>query len=238
MPLWCTPMLDFNLFKFFPRSFWLAVLQRRNLKCFRLEVRQLESSHHPYLVHLQICFLISKNSLVAQTVKHLPTMWENRVWSLGREDPLEKEMATHFSALAWKIPWTEEPAATVHGVARSWTQLSDFTFTFHFHQQKIMLLLLLRMMVLVALSPQSCLRRCCYCGILSGAGAVSYAEILMPRENQGRKEPKIREHGWAESEPSRVAASSQNYIVQRGKMTSNSAHTSMHNALMLSGHST
>ena len=42
-------------------------------------------------------------------VKHLPTMWETRVRSLGREDPLEKEMATHSSTLAWKIPWTEEP---------------------------------------------------------------------------------------------------------------------------------
>ena len=44
-------------------------------------------------------------SLVAQTVKHLPTML---VWSLGQEDPLEKEMATHSSIHAWKIPWTEE----------------------------------------------------------------------------------------------------------------------------------
>ena len=48
-------------------------------------------------------------SLVAQTVKHLPTMWETRVQSLGREDLLEEEMATHSSILAWKIPWTEEP---------------------------------------------------------------------------------------------------------------------------------
>ena len=48
-------------------------------------------------------------SLVAQTVKHLPTMLETRVRSLGREDPLEKEMATHSSILAWKIPWTEDP---------------------------------------------------------------------------------------------------------------------------------
>ena len=44
------------------------------------------------------------NSLVAQTVKCLPTMWETQVRSLGREDPLEKEMATHSSNLAWKIP--------------------------------------------------------------------------------------------------------------------------------------
>ena len=48
-------------------------------------------------------------SLVAQTVKHLSTMWETRVRALGWEDPLEKEMAIHFSTIAWEIPWTEEP---------------------------------------------------------------------------------------------------------------------------------
>ena len=48
-------------------------------------------------------------SLVAQRLKHLPGMQETRVRSLGREDPLEKEMATHSSTLAWKIPWMEEP---------------------------------------------------------------------------------------------------------------------------------
>ena len=47
-------------------------------------------------------------SLVAQTVERLPIMWETWVQSLGWEDPLEKAMATHSSALAWKIPWTEE----------------------------------------------------------------------------------------------------------------------------------
>ena len=47
--------------------------------------------------------------LVAQMVKHLPTMRETRVRSLGWEDPLEKEMATHSSILAWKIPWTKKP---------------------------------------------------------------------------------------------------------------------------------
>ena len=49
------------------------------------------------------------SELVAYTVKHLPAIWETHVQSLGREDPLEKEMATHSSILAWKIPWTEEP---------------------------------------------------------------------------------------------------------------------------------
>ena len=42
-------------------------------------------------------------------IKHLPAMGETRVQSLGWEDPLEKEIATHSSTLAWKVPWTEEP---------------------------------------------------------------------------------------------------------------------------------
>ena len=46
---------------------------------------------------------------MAQVVKNLPVMWETRVQSLGLEDPLEKEMATHSGILAWRIPWTEEP---------------------------------------------------------------------------------------------------------------------------------
>ena len=46
---------------------------------------------------------------MAQRVKCLLTVWGTQVRSLGREDPLEKEMATHSSTLAWKIPWTEEP---------------------------------------------------------------------------------------------------------------------------------
>ena len=46
---------------------------------------------------------------MAQTVKHLPAMWETWVQPLGWEDPLKKAMATHSSTLAWKIPWMEEP---------------------------------------------------------------------------------------------------------------------------------
>ena len=46
---------------------------------------------------------------MAQRLKRLPAMWETWVRFLGREDPLEKEMAIHSSTLAWKIPWTEEP---------------------------------------------------------------------------------------------------------------------------------
>ena len=48
-------------------------------------------------------------SLVAQMVKNPPAIKETQVQSLGQEDPLEKEMATHSSILAWKIPWMEEP---------------------------------------------------------------------------------------------------------------------------------
>ena len=47
--------------------------------------------------------------LVAWRVKHLPAMWETQVQSLGQEDPMEKEIATHSSTLAWKIQWMEEP---------------------------------------------------------------------------------------------------------------------------------
>ena len=51
----------------------------------------------------------STASLVAQTVKNLPAMQKTQVPSLGQEDPLEKDMATHCSILDWRIPWTEEP---------------------------------------------------------------------------------------------------------------------------------
>ena len=63
-------------------------------------------------------------------VKRLPTMRDTWVQSLGQKDLLEKEMATHFSILAWKISMDGEAwQATVHGVAKSRTRLSDFTFT-------------------------------------------------------------------------------------------------------------
>ena len=54
-------------------------------------------------------FTLTRASLVAQMVKRLPAMQETWVQSLGPEDPLEKEMATHSSTLAWRIPWTDEP---------------------------------------------------------------------------------------------------------------------------------
>ena len=57
-------------------------------------------------------------NVVAQRLKRLPAMQEAWVRSLGREDPLEKEMATHSSILAWRIPWTEEPG----GLQSTWSQ--------------------------------------------------------------------------------------------------------------------
>ena len=64
--------------------------------------------------------------LVAQTVKNLPAMRETGVRSLGREDPLEKEMATHSSILAWAIPWTEVPGGLQSlGSKKSQTRLSN-----------------------------------------------------------------------------------------------------------------
>ena len=65
---------------------------------------------------------------MVQRLKCLPAMWETWVRSLGGEDPLEKEMATHSSTLAWKIPWMEEPCRLQSmGVAKSQTRLNDFT---------------------------------------------------------------------------------------------------------------
>ena len=86
-------------------------------------------------VHMSLSVLVSlvcTAFLVAYTVKHLPAMQETQVQSLGQEDPLEKEMATHSSALAWKIQWTEE-FGRLHSLGlQSQTQLSDFPFLFLF----------------------------------------------------------------------------------------------------------
>ena len=53
-------------------------------------------------------YVATKESLVAQMVKHLPVIQETQIQSLGQEDPLEEIMATHSSIFAWRVPWTEE----------------------------------------------------------------------------------------------------------------------------------
>ena len=64
---------------------------------------------------------------LAQRLKRLPAMWETWVRSLGWEDPLEKEMATHSSILSWRIPWTEEPG----GLCPQGRKESDMTERLH-----------------------------------------------------------------------------------------------------------
>ena len=64
--------------------------------------------------------LKGRASLVAQRLKRLLPMQETRIQSLGQEDPLEQEMVTHSSTLAWKVPWMEETVPwTVHGVTKN-----------------------------------------------------------------------------------------------------------------------
>ena len=62
-----------------------------------------------FFIFLGLFLIIIRSSLIAQLVKNLPAMQETPVRFLGQEDPLEKDMATHSSILAWSIPWTEEP---------------------------------------------------------------------------------------------------------------------------------
>ena len=69
------------------------------------------------------------DSLVAQTVKSLPAMWETWVQSLCQEGPLEKEITTHSSILAWRIPWMDESDRLQSVGWQSQTQLSDFSST-------------------------------------------------------------------------------------------------------------
>ena len=69
---------------------------------------------------------------MAQSVESLPTMWETQVRSLGQEDHLEKEMATHSSILSWRIPWTEKPGGLQsmdHKELDTTEQLSEHTHT-------------------------------------------------------------------------------------------------------------
>ena len=79
-------------------------------------------------VKIQGSIVIMGASLVAQRLKRLPAMWETWVWSLGWEDPLEKEMATHSSILALRIPWTEE----LGGLQSMGCKESDTTEWLHF----------------------------------------------------------------------------------------------------------
>ena len=118
----CSQVLMADCLLEIPRTHLAHFLPRWNLKCFSQRISQLscplflpisflqcfKTTHIGfYLLYITCCF-DHRTPLVAQTVKRLPTIWETGVRILGQEDPLEKEMATHSSTLAWKIPWMEE----------------------------------------------------------------------------------------------------------------------------------
>ena len=87
-------VLPMNIQSWFPLGLTglISVLSKRLLRVFS----SITTWHHR--------FFSAQPSLVAQMVKNLPTMWENRIWSLGQEYPLKKRVATHSSILAWRIP--------------------------------------------------------------------------------------------------------------------------------------
>ena len=83
-------------------------------------------AHLSETTHISRAFNLRGASLVAQVVKNLPALQETQVRSLGWEDPLEKELATHSSIFAWRIPWIEEPQGLyAMGVTRSQILLSN-----------------------------------------------------------------------------------------------------------------
>ena len=86
-----------------------AMPKRPNCTKYALFFKRPATIFHLCILGNNPLFSTKLASLVAQTVKNFPAMQENWVKVLGREDPLEEEMATHSSILAWRIPWTEEP---------------------------------------------------------------------------------------------------------------------------------
>ena len=129
-------MLSRLVITFLPRSKRLLISWLQLPSAVILEPRNIKSATvSPSICHELIA------SLVAQRLKHLPAMRETWVWFLGQENPLEKEMATHSSILAWRIAWTEEPGglqstgsqrvrhkwATSLSLSR-WTRCHDLSF--------------------------------------------------------------------------------------------------------------
>ena len=97
--------LEVEIIKGFEESFWRDLCRNG----WFLQVHFIVSSTVLFLPLNLGSLRQLETSLVAQRLKCLPTMRETQVQSLGREDPLEQEMATHSSILAWRIPWKEEP---------------------------------------------------------------------------------------------------------------------------------
>ena len=109
----------------------LLKLRRNHLK--------LSSIFNKAIKNITDLLTTTKSSLVAQTVKNLPTMQETSVWPLSREDPLETEMSTHSNILVWRIPWTEEPGGLhsigLQRVGHNWVT-NTFTFNHYWLMKK------------------------------------------------------------------------------------------------------
>ena len=108
-----------------------ADLANVNFKIYTLRLMRVRRRERFFPKDMSLSW--SMLGLVAQTVKRLPTVQETRVQSLGQEDLLEKEMATHSSILAWKIPWTEKPgrlqAMGSQRVRHNWATSLRFTWS-------------------------------------------------------------------------------------------------------------
>ena len=113
-----------------------AVLWKRGYLC-ESALRKCFKGRSLYDKHCVVKYIhiytYMQTSLAAQTVKHLPTMQETWVQSLSREDPLDKEMATHSSTVAWKIPWMEDPGRLqsmgLQRVGHDWATLLCLSLT-------------------------------------------------------------------------------------------------------------
>ena len=100
---------------------------------------QLKNRQHVMYQYNGILF-IQMASLLAQTVKSLPAMWETWARSLGWENPLEEEMTTHFSILAWRILWTEEPGRPQFMASQELDTTERLTHTLFIHKRNEILI--------------------------------------------------------------------------------------------------
>ena len=137
--LWVVSSAYLRLLIFSQQSWFQLVLHpARHLTWCTLHVSYISRVTIYSLVVLLSQFWISRLfqfwfNLMVHRLKRLPAMWETWVWSLGREDPLEKEMATHSSILAWRIPWMEE----LGWLQSTGHKESDMTERFHFHFEPV-----------------------------------------------------------------------------------------------------
>ena len=116
---------------------WVLATFTQSVRETRLQIQEVHLWNSPWRKQFSCSPTINFwASLVAQRLKRLPPMQETQVRSLGWEDPLEKEMVTHSSIFAWRIPWTEKPgmlqSTGSQRVRRDWaTSLTHSTINFH-----------------------------------------------------------------------------------------------------------